>query len=159
MVLLLVVMSGSILGLPGGPIRAGSHHIAAGPAGFKQNLAETRKSLEGPMGGELFARLAQQASAAAGRPWAFLLAVGVVLLWGLTGPLFHYSDTWQLVINTGTTIITFLMVFLIQATQNRDGLAIQTKLDGLVKASEASNELLRLEQRDEAAIQRARDAI
>jgi|SRR3954447_336346 low affinity Fe/Cu permease len=88
----------------------------------------------------IFSHLAQTVSSAAGRPWAFLLAVGTVLVWGATGPLFRYSDTWQLVINTGTTIVTFLMVFLIQATQNRDALAIQTKLDELIRASAARDE-------------------
>ena len=71
-------------------------------------------------GGELFRRFAQRTSAATGSAGAFTTAVAVVAVWGLTGPLFHFSDAWQLVINTGTTIVTFLMVFLIQATQNRD---------------------------------------
>jgi low affinity Fe/Cu permease len=92
-----------------------------------------------------FSALAQRASEQAGRPWAFLAALGVVLAWALTGPLFGYSDTWQLVINTGTTILTFLMVFLIQATQNRDTLAIQTKLDELIRASAARNEFAGIE--------------
>ena len=73
-------------------------------------------------------------AAAAGSHRVFLAALGVVIAWALTGPLFHWSDTWQLVINTGTTVITFLMVFLIQATQNRDGKAIQLKLDELIRA-------------------------
>ncbi len=73
-------------------------------------------------------------AAAVGSHWVFLAALGVVVAWALTGPLFHWSDTWQLVINTGTTVITFLMVFLIQATQNRDGKAIQLKLDELIRA-------------------------
>ena len=68
-----------------------------------------------------------------GSSWAFILAVAIVMVWALTGPIFHYSDTWQLVINTGTTIITFLMVFLIQNTQNRDAKAIHLKLDELIK--------------------------
>jgi low affinity Fe/Cu permease len=72
-----------------------------------------------------FERMATQVATAAGRPRAFLLALGIVVVWGLTGPIFHWSDTWQLVINTGTTIVTFLMVFLIQNAQNRDGAAIQ----------------------------------
>src|SRR4051794_34041986 len=87
-----------------------------------------------------FDKVAQTVSAEAGRPWAFMSAVAVILVWGATGPLFHYSDTWQLVVNTGTTIVTFLMVFLIQATQNRDALAVQTKLDELIRASAARNE-------------------
>jgi low affinity Fe/Cu permease len=82
----------------------------------------------------------------AGSTTAFLLACSVVLVWGLTGPLFGYSDTWQLVINTGTTIVTFLMVFLIQRTQNKDSLAIQLKLNELVAAMEgASNRLIDVE--------------
>lgn len=82
-----------------------------------------------------FVRLASSCSRAVGHPAAFALAAGVVVLWALSGPLFHYSDTWQLVINTGTTIVTFLTVFLIQATQNRDTAAVQLKLDELIRAS------------------------
>ena len=81
-----------------------------------------------------FGRFAQQTSHATGQPATFLLALVVVLVWGITGPLFDYSDTWQLVINTGTTIVTFLMVFLIQNTQNRDTLALHLKLSELVFA-------------------------
>ena len=73
-----------------------------------------------------------------GSHWAFLLALVVVAVWAATGPMFHFSDSWQLVINTGTTIITFLMVFLIQSTQNRDGKAIQLKLDELIRAQQAA---------------------
>jgi len=81
-----------------------------------------------------------------GTPWAFLVAVGIILAWALLGPAFHFSDTWQLVINTGTTIVTFLMVFLIQNTQNRDAKAIHLKLDELIRALEpARNRLLELE--------------
>lgn len=83
---------------------------------------------------DLFGTFAQTTSHIAGRPIAFLLATLTVIAWGLTGPLFHYSDTWQLVINTGTTIITFLMVFLIQSSQNRDTLAVQLKLSELILA-------------------------
>jgi low affinity Fe/Cu permease len=80
-----------------------------------------------------------------GRPATFLVCVALVLLWGGTGPLFHFSDTWQLVINTSTTIITFLMVFLIQNTQNRDNLAVQVKLDELIRASRAPNRFIGVE--------------
>ena len=89
-----------------------------------------------------FTVFAQKTAQLAGRPGTFMLATAVILVWAVTGPLFGYSDTWQLVINTGTTIVTFLMVFLIQHTQNRDSLAIQVKLDELViKLHGAGNEL------------------
>jgi low affinity Fe/Cu permease len=82
---------------------------------------------------EIFRKFAQAVSKATGSSWAFISAVAIVVIWATTGPLFGYSDTWQLVINTGTTIITFLMVFLIQNTQNRDAKAIHLKLDELIK--------------------------
>jgi low affinity Fe/Cu permease len=93
-----------------------------------------------------FERIAQIVSSWAGRPPAFVLAAAIIVIWGVTGPLFHYSDTWQLVINTGTTIITFLMVFLIQNAQNRDASAIQAKLDELIRAHEpARNDFIGIE--------------
>src|SRR5215471_16806249 len=82
---------------------------------------------------ELFRLFAHKTSQLVGSSWAFMLAVLIIIAWAITGPVFHYSDTWQLVINTGTTIITFLMVFLIQNTQNRDAKAIQLKLDELLR--------------------------
>jgi low affinity Fe/Cu permease len=81
-----------------------------------------------------FTRLAKRTARASGHPVTFGLAVLVIVIWGVTGPLFHFSDTWQLVINTGTTVVTFLMVFLIQNTQNRDSIAMQIKLDELLRA-------------------------
>jgi low affinity Fe/Cu permease len=90
----------------------------------------------------------------AGSSWGFGLALGTVMVWGVTGPVFRWSDTWQLVINTGTTIVTFLMVFLVQRTQNRDGLAIQLKLNELVAAVEgASNRLIDVEDLTEKELQ------
>jgi low affinity Fe/Cu permease len=82
---------------------------------------------------ELFRKFSHRVSAMVGSPWAFIIAAAVIVVWAVSGPLFHFSDTWQLVINTGTTIVTFLMVFLIQNTQNRDARAMHLKLDELLK--------------------------
>ena len=89
-----------------------------------------------------FERFSAKATTATGSTAAFLLALGLVVVWGATGPIFHYSETWQLVINTGTTIITFLMVFLIQKSQNRDSVALQMKLNELIAATEAASNRL-----------------
>jgi low affinity Fe/Cu permease len=108
--------------------------------------------------GPLFRRLAETSAAAMGSPWAFVLAVAGCLLWAVTGPMFHYSDTWQLVINTSTTVLTFLAVFLIQNTQNRDALATQLKLDELLRAVEqARTGLVNLEHYSDEELAALRD--
>ncbi len=104
-----------------------------------------------------FSRLANFASRATGHPVAFMVAVSVIAAWVVTGPIFGFSDTWQLVINTGTTIVTFLMVFLIQSTQNRDSAAMHIKLDELIRAIDgAHNALLTLEELDQEELDRIR---
>lgn len=105
----------------------------------------------------LFGKIASATSQAAGRATTFLVAVGVVVVWAVTGPLFHYSDTWQLVINTGTTIVTFLMVFLIQNSQNRDGAAIQVKLDELIRVSAVHNSFVGIEHLTDKELAQIRD--
>jgi low affinity Fe/Cu permease len=96
---------------------------------------------------ETFRKIASSSASAVGSKWAFLLAVVIIVVWAATGPIFHFSDTWQLVINTGTTIVTFLMVFLIQNTQNRDAKAIHLKLDELIRGVKgARTKLVNLEE-------------
>ena len=107
----------------------------------------------------LFTRFAKWASHAAGRPVAFMLAAGIIVIWALSGPLFKFGDTWQLVINTSTTIVTFLMVFLIQNTQNRDSQALQIKLDDLIRTQRGARlELMDLEELDQEYLDELRDA-
>jgi low affinity Fe/Cu permease len=122
--------------------RAGSSRPreAAAPRRQRRSRAEAKG------GGSVFERLARAATAFSGSTAALVTAAGVVLLWGLSGPLFGFSQTWQLVINTGTTIVTFLMVFLIQRAQNKESMAIQLKLNEIVAAAEgASNRLVNVE--------------
>jgi low affinity Fe/Cu permease len=105
-----------------------------------------------------FTRFANGASRATGKPGTFVLAVIIVLVWAVTGPIFRFSDTWQLIINTGTTIVTFRMVFLIQNTQNRDSEAMHVKMDELIRALEgAHNALLDLEELDDETLDKVRD--
>ncbi len=104
-----------------------------------------------------YSRMARLTAQQTGRPRTFALAVGVIAIWVVSGPLFGFSDTWQLVINTGTTIVTFLMVFLIQNTQNRDGDAIQAKLDELIRASASQNRYIGIEHLTEEELDELRE--
>ena len=109
-------------------------------------MSSKRQAKEPSSVSKFFGDLANRTSLAAGRASTFILAAGVVIVWAVSGPLFGFSDTWQLVINTGTTIVTFLMVFLIQNTQNRDTEALQLKIDELIRVTEqARNRLINLE--------------
>src|ERR1700716_4569545 len=102
---------------------------------------------------DFFRKFARRTASGVGSPWAFVLAVTIILVWAATGPIFHYSDTWQLVINTGTTVVTFLMVFLIQRAQNKESKAVQMKLNEIVAAIQgASNRLIDVESLSEEDI-------
>jgi len=108
----------------------------------------------------LFTRIAGSTATAMGQPLAFMIATGLCVLWAVTGPIFHYSDTWQLVINTGTTVLTFLMVFLIQNSQNRDAAAMQAKLDELLRAlQEAREEFIGIEHLPDTVIEKIRASL
>ncbi|RAJ01616.1 low affinity Fe/Cu permease [Chitinophaga skermanii] len=108
----------------------------------KRTRSKTRKAHSS----SFFEQFSSKVIAATGSSWAFMIALGLIIIWGISGPIFGYSDTWQLVINTSTTIITFLMVFLIQKAQNKDSKSIQLKLNELIAASlEASNRLIDVE--------------
>ena len=111
----------------------------------KTEIRATRADIPANHKGQTFAHIATFAAHASGRPAAFIFAALIILAWGVSGPLFNYSDTWQLVINTGTTIVTFLMVFLIQNSQNRDGAAIQAKLDEIVRSGRSMNAFIGIE--------------
>jgi low affinity Fe/Cu permease len=106
----------------------------------------------------LFTKIASRIAAIAGQPVAFVVALALILVWGASGPVFHYSDTWQLVVNTSTTIITFLMVFLIQNSQNRDGAAMQAKLDEIIRSlDEARSQFIGIEHQTDTEIQKIRE--
>lgn len=114
--------------------------------------------MNSPKSTSFFTRFAKWTARATGRPMAFALALGVLVAWAVSGPLFGFSDTWQLIINTGTTIVTFLMVFLIQNTQNRDSEALHVKLDELIRANRgAHNALLDLEELEEEELDKIRE--
>ena len=107
-----------------------------------------------------FERIAGRVASMAGQPHAFILALLIIIIWGVTGPVFRWSDTWQLIINTGTTIVTFLMVFLIQNAQNRDASAIQAKLDELIRAAQgARNEFIGIEHLSELELRQVLAAL
>jgi low affinity Fe/Cu permease len=107
-------------------------------------------------GSKAFSSFANLVAHFSGRPITFVLCLATVIAWAVTGPIFDFSDTWQLIINTGTTIVTFLMVFLIQNTQNRDGVAIQTKLDELIRVSTAHNRYVGIERLTEEELEELR---
>lgn len=120
-------------------------------------ISQRTGATAGPSGG-WFTRFANAAAKLTGRPATFILAALIVIVWAISGPYFHYSDTWQLVINTGTTVVTFLMVFLIQNTQNREALALQLKLDELIRATQsARNELVNVEEASEGRLEELKE--
>jgi len=104
----------------------------------------------------LFTKIANAVAHAAGKPVTFVICCAVIIIWACSGPLLGFSDTWQLIINTSTTIITFLMVFLIQNTQNRDGAALQAKLDELIRVGEAENRFIGIEHLSEGEVEQFR---
>jgi low affinity Fe/Cu permease len=133
------------------PQHQGPEQEAAGILSEKMSEKATKRADQTPRSfrcrvNDLFRAFSRNIASAVGSAWAFIVAITVVIVWAATGRMFHFSDTWQLIINTGTTIVTFLMVFLIQNTQNRDGKAVQLKLDELIRALRgARNKLVDLE--------------
>jgi low affinity Fe/Cu permease len=126
-------------------------------AKIPQNKGTNGQPATGRSFNEAFRKVASCAATAVGSKWAFLLAILIVVVWAATGPIFHFSDTWQLVINTGTTIVTFLMVFLIQNTQNRDAKAIHLKLDELIRGVKgARTDLVNLEEFSDEELEKLR---
>ena len=126
---------------------------AAPPSPEAKARTETLAETEGRGSSFGFARFSALVAALAGRPITFALALAIIVLWAISGPIFHFSDTWQLVINTGTTVITFLMVFIIQNAQNRDAMAIQVKLDELICATkDARDKLVGIENLDDVVV-------
>jgi low affinity Fe/Cu permease len=114
-------------------------------------MTEKEKDATAVINKDRFGRFAACASTCLGSRWAFVAAISIIVIWGVTGPIYHYSDTWQLLINTGTTIVTFLMVFLIQNTQNRDARAINLKLDELIHAiATAQDQMINIEHLSDA---------
>jgi low affinity Fe/Cu permease len=127
---------------------------------MRSNLPIANTSAAPQPGAGWFSKLALATARISGRPITFLTAVAIVVVWAVTGPIFNYSDTWQLVINTGTPIVAFLMVFLIQATQNRDTLALQLKLDELIIATKnARNHLAGIEEATDHVLEAAKEEI
>jgi low affinity Fe/Cu permease len=124
------------------------------------NLRVTKKKCDVAANSEhWFSKIATDTANGSGRPWAFGIAGGFVVGWLVTGPLFHFSDTWQLVMNTISSIVTFLMVFLIQNAQNRESTALQLKLDELIRVTDARNKLVGIERLSEPELESVRDEI
>lgn len=151
---------GSSPSTPASPAAAGegagtAPEHSAGPG----QKPSRREDDSGPVD-RFFTRVATWISTAAGQPLSFMLALGIIIIWGVTGPVFGFSDTWQLIINTGTTIVTFLMVFLIQNSQNRDGAAMQAKLDELLRAvQKARSQFIGIEHLTDRQIETIRAAL
>jgi low affinity Fe/Cu permease len=144
-----------------GTVAAGSKAKTAQRDAVKSASHAARKAVDKvnkPSLSAGFSHFSNEVAHATGKPITFAVSVLVILVWAVTGPIFHYSDTWQLIINTGTTIVTFLMVFLIQNTQNRDGAALQAKLDELIRANQdARDAFMGIERLDDEAVEKMRE--